>query len=222
MQKKERILALVVLLTFLCLLTSLECVSATESKHEGNQTYSQSFLTLTEESKINDCSKVSGNDLSDDKSVLPKPKNEQKNDAQKTMIGNVDATRKRPQKLSEKTFFSALASSFGALLIVIGFFLGCVCFFKFFSKNNFRDSCSFVKILDRLQIGKKTELITVVWGSKLILLSSSSDKLTSISEISDTDEIAAMIAITEKKASRSSFSLTSFLKKQKASGEGSK
>ncbi|MBR4751962.1 MAG: flagellar biosynthetic protein FliO [Thermoguttaceae bacterium] len=90
--------------------------------------------------------------------------------------------------LSGNSYYRVLVSGIGALALVIGVFLGGVYVLKLLAPNKFSRNSDLIEIVDSCCLNRKNELLTIKWGSKLILLSSSLDRTVALSEIVDAKE----------------------------------
>ncbi|MBP5623176.1 MAG: hypothetical protein J6X44_14310 [Thermoguttaceae bacterium] len=87
--------------------------------------------------------------------------------------------------LDGSSYYRVLISGVGALALVIGVFLGGIYMLKLLAPNKFSRNSELVEVVDSCCLNRKNELLTIKWGSKLILLSSSLDRTVVLSEMSD-------------------------------------
>ena len=89
----------------------------------------------------------------------------------------------------EGSFEHALVSGVGALALVLCVFFGLVYLAKILTPKRRRKlSCS-LEVIDSCFVDSKSELITVRWGGKLILVARSSGNWTPLSEVSNPEDV---------------------------------
>lgn len=122
------------------------------------------------------------------------------NSINKTPIKELTIDSEREQKKNDNSYIRTIISSIGGLALVLGVFLSGIYCLKLLSKGRIRGVSPGVSILDSCYIGRKTELVTIKWGTKVILLAFISGKApVVISEIADPTEIENFVVSFEEK-----------------------
>ncbi len=105
--------------------------------------------------------------------------------------------------LNDSSYYRSIVSVVGSLALTISVFLGGIFILKLLAPNKFSRNTELVEIVDSCCLNRKSELLTIKWGAKLILLSSSDDKTVPVSEISDSKEIEKiLLELRERKSKR--------------------
>ncbi len=116
----------------------------------------------------------------------------------------LESEKKTPIKESEpksseigerrNSYLGSWITGIGALALVLGTFLGGVYCLKLLVPNRFSGKSPLITVLDSCFIGRKTELVTVHWGTKLLLIAFASGcKPIQISEITDPKEVETLL-----------------------------
>ncbi len=108
----------------------------------------------------------------------------------------IEASKKiaRTSPLNKKgTFIQAVVSGIGATALVLCAFLGLVFLMKMLSPKSGRRFSNAIEIVDSCPIDAKSQLTTLRWGKKLVLVARSSGNWTPLSELSDEAQVQSLL-----------------------------
>jgi flagellar biogenesis protein FliO len=135
------------------------------------------------------------NSVLEKKNVVPEVNTDQ-GFASKTPIDLKNSKNEQHKNASlsnKRSYYRSLISTIGSLALVIGFFLGIIYLLKTLAPNKFVRNSALIEVVDSCRLSRKAELLTIKWGSKLILVSSFPDNAVLLSEIADVEEKERMI-----------------------------
>ena len=131
-----------------------------------------------------------GNEPQNPAKVDTTPNNENVSEYKsKTPIDFLTSSDQRKRMSDRETASDSLVTILGALALVLCAFLGLVYITKNILPRRRRILSSSVEIIDLCFLDSKSELMTILWGGKLILLAKSHGCFSTLSELSDKEEI---------------------------------